>query len=114
MDDNFPNPVFGQDPDGAGPATYFGYDSFATIQGGVDGVASGGLVNVADGLYTENVTISQPLTLNGAGAPTVTLRPAISDPNCGGAGGGTLCGTEQPDPGAGEQRLDLGPDARWR
>ncbi len=32
VDDNFPNPVFGQDPDGAGPATYFGYDSFATIQ----------------------------------------------------------------------------------
>jgi CSLREA domain-containing protein len=79
----------GSDPDAGGPATSFGCDSFATIQGGVTGVASGGTVNVAAGTYTENVTIAQPLTLTGAGAATTTLIPAISAPNtCGGA---SLC-----------------------
>ncbi len=82
----------GTDPDGAGPATSFGCDSFATIQDGVNAVTSGGTVNVLDGLYRENVIITKALTLNGAGEATVTLQPAISDPNCGGAGGGSLCG----------------------
>src|SRR6185295_1371878 len=52
VDDNFPNPVIGQDPDGGGPATNFGCDSFATIQGGIDGVVSGGFVIVNAGTYT--------------------------------------------------------------
>jgi hypothetical protein len=92
VDDNWVGTAPGTDPDGAGPATNFGCDSFATIQGGVDGVASGGSVIVNAGTYTEYVTIAQPLTLNGAGAATVTAIPPTSDPNCGGAGGGSLCG----------------------
>ncbi|HEY8749814.1 MAG TPA: hypothetical protein VIM11_17660, partial [Tepidisphaeraceae bacterium] len=46
----------------------FGIDAFATVQNGVDFVASGGTVDVDAGTYHENVTISQPLTLNGANA----------------------------------------------
>jgi autotransporter-associated beta strand protein len=92
VDDSWVGTAPGTDPDGgAGPATNFGCDSFATIQGGVNGVATSGTVNVANGLYTENVTIPKSLTLTGAGAAGVTLRPAISDPNCGGVGGGSLC-----------------------
>jgi hypothetical protein len=91
VDDDWVGTAPGTDPDGVGPATSFGCDSFATIQGGVNGVSSGGTVNVAAGTYTENVTIAQPLTLTGAGAASVMLRPATSNPNCGGAGGGSLC-----------------------
>jgi len=61
--------TIGEDPDGNGPATRFGYDSFATIQEGVNNVASGGTVQVAAGTYDEAVKISQQLTLVGeAGA----------------------------------------------
>src|SRR5205085_1515517 len=62
-----------------------------TIQAGVNTVSAGGTVNVLAGLYRENVTIPKALTLNGASEATVTLQPAISNPNCGGAGGGSLC-----------------------
>ena len=40
---------------------------FQTIQAGVDAVVSGGVVSVAAGTYAENVVISTPLTLTGAG-----------------------------------------------
>jgi hypothetical protein len=53
------------DPDGAGPAMRFGCDSFATIQGGVTGVAAGGTVIVHVGAYLENVTVTKALTLDG-------------------------------------------------
>src|SRR5205807_7859199 len=66
VDDNWAGTTPGTDPDGAGPATNFGCDSFATIQDGVNGVASGGTVIVYDGTYTENVMISKPVVLKGA------------------------------------------------
>jgi CSLREA domain-containing protein len=91
VDDNFVNPVLGQDPDAGGPATNFGCDSFATIQEGVNGVTAGGTVIVNAGNYVDNITIPKALTLTGAGAASVFVYPAISDPNCGGAGGGSLC-----------------------
>jgi CSLREA domain-containing protein len=92
VDDSWVGTTPGTDPDGgASPAANFGCDSFATIQGGVTGVASGGTVNVNAGTYIENVSIAQPLTLTGAGAASVFLKPAVSNPNCGGAGGGSLC-----------------------
>lgn len=81
----------GTDPDGAGPATSFGADAFDTIQAGVNGVASGGTVHVAAGTYRENVTIATPLTLAGANQATTIIQPAVSNPNCGGAGGSSLC-----------------------
>ncbi len=66
-------------------------DAKKTIQAAVNAVSSGGTVHVASGAYVENVTITTPLTLVGAGAATTTVRPAVSNPNCGGGGGGSLC-----------------------
>ena len=62
-----------------------------TIQAAASQVSSGGAVNVAAGTYDENVVIATPLTLTGAGQATTIVRPAVSNPNCGGAGGGSLC-----------------------
>lgn len=74
------------------PGLNFGGNAFATIQGGVTGVAAAGTVNVYSGVYTENVVITQSLMLVGTeAADTIVLRPAVSNPDCGGAGGGSLC-----------------------
>ena len=62
VDDSWVGTTPFTDPDAGGPATSFGCDSFATIQGGVNGVTAGGTVNVLDGLYRENVTIPKALT----------------------------------------------------
>ena len=58
----------------------WGFDAFASIQGGINGVATAGTVNVATGTYSENITINKPLTLNGANAniPCGILRVAES------------------------------------
>lgn len=61
----------GADPDGAGPATNYGYDAFDTIQGGINGVAVGGTVNVAAGNYPESVSLNKAgVSLKGAGIDT--------------------------------------------
>ncbi len=58
----------GADPDGAGPATSFGYDAFDTIQGGINGVSVGGTVNVASGNYSEEVNVNKAnVSVHGAG-----------------------------------------------
>ncbi|MFP4343444.1 MAG: right-handed parallel beta-helix repeat-containing protein [Anaerolineales bacterium] len=66
------------DPDGTGPATAFGYDAFATVSNGIDGVAPAGTVHVAAGIYSEAVTVDKALTLLGAQAgiePVAGGRP---------------------------------------
>jgi len=55
------------DPDGSGPATHFGYDAFATIQDGVNAVATGGTVVVHAGTYLAEVTVNRAMLLQGAG-----------------------------------------------
>ena len=62
VDDNYAALVIGDDPDGAGPATAFGTDAFATIQQAIDNLQVGGTIPVADGTYTENISITQNLT----------------------------------------------------
>ena len=44
------------------------YNAFSTIQNGVSAVVAGGNVIVAPGTYTENVTVNQPETIQGANA----------------------------------------------
>ncbi|WP_197993345.1 LamG-like jellyroll fold domain-containing protein, partial [Gimesia aquarii] len=68
VDDNFSNPVPGQDPDGpGGPATDFGFDAFATIQEAIDGVADGGIIHIAAGTYNpaSTITVSKSVTIQG-------------------------------------------------
>jgi hypothetical protein len=51
-------------------------DPFATIQKGVDAVASGGIVHVAAGTYDEQVVIDNSLTLQGEGDTTTIVKPS--------------------------------------
>ena len=74
VDDSWAAIPNGQDPDGAGPATAMGYDAFATIQGGVDGVATGGTVIVYDGNYPQASTISLNKSLSLQG-PNAAISP---------------------------------------
>src|SRR6185437_10078758 len=75
----------GQDPDGAGPATSMCFDAFATIQDGVNGVATNGpihggnaptiagsLVIVAAGNYPGDVNVNKSVILQG---PQVGINP---------------------------------------
>ncbi|MBK7876546.1 MAG: HYR domain-containing protein [Planctomycetes bacterium] len=66
VDDDFVGMSPGTDPPGLG--TNFGCDAFATIQDGVNGVASNGTVHVAAGAYDEDVSITRTLSVLGAGA----------------------------------------------
>ena len=58
-----------------GSTHYVGYDAFSTVQAGVNAVAVGGTVSIAAGTYTEQVTVSQNMTLTGAGSSTTFLEP---------------------------------------
>jgi hypothetical protein len=52
-----------------------GCEAFATIQGGIDNVAAGGNVNVAQGLYAEDVNIHKPgVSVLGADAELTTIQ----------------------------------------
>ena len=81
VDDDWTAVPNGTDPDGAGPATAMGYDAFATIQGGVNGVTSNrparvgknrpatiGTVIVYAGTYPEAVVVNKSVVLQGAQA----------------------------------------------
>ncbi len=52
-----------------------GCDAFATVQGGMDAVASGGTVNVAAGSYAQNLLVSKPLSLLGPNAGKAGYAP---------------------------------------
>ena len=70
---------------------YIGCDAFGKVQAGINRVASGGTVNVAAGIYTEELTISQPLKLSvlnatnnpntGSRLPEAIIQPDISNPD---------------------------------
>lgn len=74
VDDDWAGASIDADPDGAGPATQFGCDSFATVQGGVSGVTTGGNVIVASGNYIESqVNITKSVAITGAGPATTII-----------------------------------------
>ena len=94
VDDSWVGTTPGTDPDGAGPATSFGFDSFATIQDGVNNVATavanrarggvnspalaGPTVIVNPGTYDEDISISDDnLSLLGADPNTTIIRGVI-------------------------------------
>lgn len=69
VDDDWVGTPLGDDPDGAGPAQFFGFDSFATIQEGVNAVSVSGTVIVNAGTYTQKIVVSKnDVTLQGANA----------------------------------------------
>ena len=67
---------------------------WGSIQAGVNAAApSGGdTVNVAAGIYVENVTVTKPLELAGVGQSAVTIEPSFSGP-CVGASGSLPAGS---------------------
>ena len=112
VDDDWTSVPNGTDPDGGGPATSMGYDAFATIQGGINGVAAGGTVIVYAGFYDEQVQISKTLALKGAKAgidarTRATANESIINNACGPVqimadnvviDGFTIQGSTNPDP----------------
>jgi len=64
---------------------------YSTIQAAIDGAAAGDVIHVGAGTYIENVIVNKSVEIAGAGQVSVIVMPAISNPNCGGAGGGSLC-----------------------
>ncbi len=81
MDDSWVGTPIGNDPDAGGPATNFGCDSFATIQGGIDGVLAPGTVHVRAGTYDEDVVLNKAdVSVLGAGAGSTNVRGPIGGP----------------------------------
>jgi hypothetical protein len=71
VDDNY--------SDGSADGHYFGYDAFATIQEGIDRVATAnGIVNVAAGAYSGDVNVNKPLTLQGVSGANLTGKITIT------------------------------------
>ncbi len=63
VDDDFAGTANGDDPDGAGPATAFGLDAFATFAEGVNAVPNHGRIILADGDYREAVVVTKAVTV---------------------------------------------------
>ena len=61
------------------------------IQRGVDAASNGFTVNVGPGSFNDNVIVNKEVNIAGQGQGTTNVYPATSNPNCGGAGGGSLC-----------------------
>ena len=49
-------------------------DAFATIQAAINGTAAGGAVNISQGNFVEQLTITKSLTLTGAGQANTIIR----------------------------------------
>ncbi len=80
VDDDWADTPCNDDPDGAGPATAFGYDAFDKIQDGIDSVAFTGTVHVADGTYHENITMKSNVKIMGSGMSNCTINGGDNGP----------------------------------
>ncbi|TWT85946.1 Cohesin domain protein [Posidoniimonas polymericola] len=65
VEDDWIGTTPGADPDGAGPATEFGVDAFATVQEGVNATDPSGFLRINDGAYVENVDVNRAITVGG-------------------------------------------------
>jgi hypothetical protein len=63
--------------------------TYTTIQTAINAASSGATITIGPGNYSENITISTPVTLKGAGKKTI-VYPAVSNPNPLGCSG-SLC-----------------------
>jgi hypothetical protein len=91
VDDSWSAVPSGTDPDSTGPALLYGTDSFDTVQEGINAVSANGTVHVADGVYTEDLTINKSLDLlgpnaivnpnSGTRAAEAIVHPATSNPD---------------------------------
>jgi parallel beta-helix repeat protein len=66
------------------------FTTFADIQRGVNEVTVNGNVNVAPGVFNNNVNVNKSVHIIGQGQGVTTVHPALSSPNP--CGGGSLCG----------------------
>lgn len=86
VDDSWAGTTAGGSPATSSPVGLaFGYNAFATIQGGIDQVASGGTVTIYGGVYVDAVEIHKSLTPiqiatnpNVGGETTVEVRGAVT------------------------------------
>jgi hypothetical protein len=72
IDDDWAETPFGDDPDGPGPVTFFGYDAFHRIQDGIDFVSSPGIVHVNIGTYFERISMKSGVQILGV-SPDLTI-----------------------------------------
>ncbi|MBL0031909.1 MAG: T9SS type A sorting domain-containing protein [Bacteroidetes bacterium] len=63
----------------------------AKIQRGVNAASNGHTVNVGPGSFDDNVLVNKEVNVSGQGQGITIVYPATSNPNCGGAGGGSIC-----------------------
>jgi len=54
-----------------------GKEPFSSIQSAIDAAPQGALIDIAPGNYEEKLTISKPITLQGAGAANTIIRPKV-------------------------------------
>lgn len=64
---------------------------YKTIQAAINAALSGDTISVLAGNYFENIVVSKPLTLAGAGQASTFIFPAVSLPNP--CSGSSMCGT---------------------
>ena len=63
----------------------------ASVQRGVDAAVNGYTVNIGTGTFTDNVLINKEVHIKGQGQSATKIIPSVTNPNCGGSGGGSLC-----------------------
>jgi hypothetical protein len=63
----------------------------ASVQRGVNAASNGFTVNIGPGVFVDNVTVNKSVVVSGQGQAATKIIPAVSNPDCGGSGGGSIC-----------------------
>jgi hypothetical protein len=82
VDDDWTTADRFSDPDGIGTGNTvaYEYNGFDTIQAGVDAVTTSGVVNVAPGIYEENVVVNKIVSILGAGSGNTASDTIVTSP----------------------------------